>query len=76
MFYLIGLIVYLASAWGINVDIHNPSAVEYTPLFSSSFYCLSGMLALGLFIHNAIITITSNNAVAYTNGRAASTLGL
>ena len=67
VFYLIGLIIYLAQEWGIHVDIHDIHSAEYTPLFSSSFVCLSGMLALGLFIHNAIITITSNNEYQENN---------
>ena len=35
---------------------------EYVPMAETTFPSLSGMLALGLFIHNAIVTIIKNHA--------------
>ena len=62
VFFIIGLVMYWASIWGVNVDLNDAESPEYVPMFESNFPSLSGMLALGLFIHNAIITITSNHA--------------
>ena len=59
--FLTGVILYLASEWGINVDLFNKSSIFYVPTFKKTFPSLSGMMALGLFIHNAIITIMKNN---------------
>lgn len=36
-------------------------------MYRNSFCSLSGMLALGLFIHNAIITIVANNKYQENN---------
>lgn len=61
VFFIIGLVIYWASVWGVNVDFSDVKAPEYVPMFKSTFPSLSGLLALGLFIHNAIVTITSNH---------------
>ena len=42
---------------------------EYTPMLLPSLYQLSGALSMGLFIHNAIITIVSTNAKPQNNVR-------
>ena len=55
------VILYLSSTWGINVDLWNFDSPFYVPSFKSTFPSLSGMMALGLFIHNAVITIMKNN---------------
>ena len=55
------LIIYWAVTWGINADFSDPTSSKYVPLFVWQFPSLSGMLALGLFIHNAIITLCRNN---------------
>ena len=59
--FLIGVVIYYASVWGININLDDVTSPEYVPMYKSTFCSLSGMLALGLFIHNAIITIVSNN---------------
>ena len=61
VFFLMGVIMYLASQWGIHVDLYNYDSPAYVPTFKKTFPSLSGMMALGLFIHNAIITIMRNN---------------
>ena len=67
MIFLIGVVIYYASIWGINVNFDDVTSPEYVPMFKSTFCSLSGMLALGLFIHNAIITIVSNNRYPENN---------
>lgn len=67
--FLTGVILYLASEWGINVDLYNKSSTFYVPTFKKTFPSLSGMMALGLFIHNAIITIMKNNRNQENNSR-------
>jgi len=67
--FLIGIVISYARQWGINVDFTNPSLPEYTPLFRWSLFSLSGTLGLGLFIHNAIITIMRNNKHQENNAR-------
>ena len=59
--FLTGVVMFLGGSWGLHVDFTNPDSDEYVPMFKSSFPSLSGMMALGLFIHNAIITIMKNN---------------
>jgi sodium-coupled neutral amino acid transporter 9 len=67
--FLIGVVTYYASVWGINVNFEEVSSPEYVPMYKGTFCSLSGMLALGLFIHNAIITIVSNNRYPENNVR-------
>ncbi|XP_023336957.1 sodium-coupled neutral amino acid transporter 9 [Eurytemora carolleeae] len=62
-------VLYRCYEWGIHAEFSDVSSPEFIPLFRSSFPSLSGILALGLFIHNAIITIMSNNRVQEHNGR-------
>lgn len=56
--FLTGVVISYAVKWGIHVDISDPTSPEYTPLVLPTVYVLAGTLCLGLFIHNAIITIT------------------
>jgi hypothetical protein len=65
--FLIGVVIYYASVWGININLDDATSPEYVPMYKSTFCSLSGMLALGLFIHNAIITIVSNNRYPENN---------
>ncbi len=65
--FLIGVVIYYASVWGININLDDVTSPEYVPMYKSTFCSLSGMLALGLFIHNAIITIVSNNRYPENN---------
>jgi len=67
--FILSLICYWSFSWGINADFSDSSSDEYVPLFRSSFPSLSGMLALGLFIHNAIITICKSNRHQENNKR-------
>ena len=67
VFFLIGVIIGLGSSWGLNADFTNVGSDEYIPMFKPSFPSLSGMMALGLFIHNAIITIMKNNRYQENN---------
>ncbi len=53
--------IYFGATWGINADFINPEAAFYVPLFRPSFYLLTGILSMGLFIHNAILTIVKAN---------------
>ena len=69
VFFLIGVVMFLGGSWGFHVDFQDPTSFEYVPLFKSSFPSLSGMMALGLFIHNAIITIMKNNRYQENNVR-------
>ena len=65
--FLIGLIIFLGASWGINADFEHADSVVFTPMYKNSFPSLSGMMALGLFIHNAIITIMKNNKYQENN---------
>ena len=56
-FALVGIVLYFAGHWGLNVDFSNPDAELYMPLFKPSFYRLTGVLSMGLFLHNAVISI-------------------
>eukprot|EP00095_Tigriopus_kingsejongensis_P005831 maker-scaffold425_size175135-snap-gene-0.50 protein:Tk05831 transcript:maker-scaffold425_size175135-snap-gene-0.50-mRNA-1 annotation:"amino acid permease -like isoform 1" len=67
IFFLVGVVIYFASTWGINIDLSNPSSAMYVPLGLGTVYCLSGTLSLGMFIHNAIITITSRRGARPEN---------
>ncbi len=67
--FLTGLVSYNAFKWGLNVDLWTPTSPEYVPLYSPSFFCLSGPLALGLFIHNCVITIVRKNQNQENNVR-------
>ena len=67
VFFLIGVVMFLGGSWGLHVDFQDPTSFEFVPLFKSSFPSLSGMMALGLFIHNAIITIMKNNRYQENN---------
>ena len=61
VFFIIIITIYWAAIWGVNVNFSDFTSPEYVPMFEWTFPSLSGMLALGLFIHNAIITITKNH---------------
>ena len=61
VFFLIGLVIFMGASWGINANFEHEDSVVFTPMYKNSFPSLSGMMALGLFIHNAIITIMKNN---------------
>ena len=67
IFFLIGVVFYLAITWGIHADISDVNSDAYIPMFKDSFPSLSGMMALGLFIHNAIITIIKKNRYQENN---------
>ena len=61
VFFLIGVVFYLGFSWGFNFDFQDDSSDFFVPMFKPSFPALSGMMALGLFLHNAVITILKNN---------------
>ena len=61
VFFLIGVVFFLGFSWGFNTDFHDDSSDFFVPMFKPSFPALSGMMALGLFLHNAVITILKNN---------------
>ena len=65
--FLIGLVIFLGASWGINADFQHSDSVVFAPMFKTTFPSLSGMMALGLFIHNAIITIMKNNKYQENN---------
>lgn len=67
--FIFSSVMYRSYKWGINADFTNTASPQYIPLVSSSFPSLTGILALGLFIHNAIITIMENNRHQENNGR-------
>jgi sodium-coupled neutral amino acid transporter 9 len=67
VFFLMGVVIYFASTWGINVNTTDVTSPNYVPLVLPTFFCLSGMLSLGMFIHNAIITIMNNNKYQENN---------
>ena len=67
IFFLMSVILFLSSTWGINVDLWDFDSPFYVPSFKSTFPSLSGMMALGLFIHNAIITIIKKNRYQQNN---------
>jgi hypothetical protein len=67
VFFLLGVVSYYSYMWGINVNFNDMSKSNYIPMYRSTFCSLSGMLALGLFIHNAIITIVANNKYQENN---------
>jgi len=67
--FILTSVLYRCYEWGINADFSDTTSDEYIPLIKSSFPSLTGILALGLFIHNAIITIMNNNKHQENNGR-------
>ena len=60
--FLIAVVIYYASLWGININFDDVRTTAYVHMFKGTFWSMSGTLALGLFIHDAIITIVSNNS--------------
>ena len=54
---LIVIVMYFAITWGIHADFSNPEASLYMPMFRPKFFRLTGILSMGLFLHNAVITI-------------------
>ena len=69
IFFLIGVVFYFATKWGINANFGDINANGYIPMFKNTFPSLSGMMALGLFIHNAILTIVKKNRCQENNVR-------
>ena len=69
IFFLIGVVFYFATKWGINANFGDINADDYIPMFKNTFPSLSGMMALGLFIHNAILTIVKKNRCQENNVR-------
>ena len=69
IFFLIGVVFYFATKWGINATVDDINSDQYIPMFKNSFPTLSGMMALGLFIHNAILTILKKNQRQENNVR-------
>jgi len=69
IFFILTSVLYRCYEWGLHAEFKDDTSPEYIPLFRSSFPSLTGILALGLFIHNAIITIMSNNKHQENNGR-------
>ena len=67
--FLIGVVFYFASQWGINANMDDIHSEHYIPMFKKSFPSLSGMMALGFFIHNAILTILKKNRYQENNVR-------
>lgn len=67
--FILTSVLFRCYEWGINADFSDPTSSQYIPLIRSSFPSLTGILALGLFIHNAIITIMTNNKHQENNGR-------
>jgi len=67
--FLIGVVFYFASQWGINATLDDIHSEHYIPMFKNSFPSLSGMMALGFFIHNAILTILKKNRYQENNQR-------
>nr|XP_054764312.1 sodium-coupled neutral amino acid transporter 9 homolog isoform X2 [Lytechinus pictus] len=66
------LLVYIcvtASHWKINVNFDSSDHQNYVELFSWNFPALSGMLALGFFIHNCVSSILRNQSRPENNGR-------
>ena len=58
---IFGLLCWCAADWGINFEAYDHSSIHYTPQFRETCFALTGTLSLGLFIHNAIITIMKQN---------------
>lgn len=67
--FILSSVLYRCYEWGVHASFEDPSDPEYVPLFMPSFPSLTGILALGLFIHNAIITIMTNNRNQEKNKR-------
>merc|ERR1719384_1582084 len=67
--FILSSVLYRCYEWGINVEFSDEASPQYIPLIQSSFPSLTGILTLALFIHNAIITIMSNNRHQENNGR-------
>jgi len=67
--FILSSVLFRCYEWGFNVNFSDQSSAEYIPLVKSTFPSLTGILTLALFIHNAIITIMSNNRHPENNGR-------
>jgi len=69
VFFILFSVMYRSFQWGWNSDFSDTTAPQYIPLMKASFPSLTGVLTLGLFIHNAVITIMANNRHQENNGR-------
>ncbi|CAG7728087.1 unnamed protein product [Allacma fusca] len=67
--YLLVFVIVKWSKYGMNVNMDDPTSINYMPLYKSGFPALAGMLSLAFFIHNCILTIMRNNRVPEKNGR-------
>ncbi|XP_067138929.1 sodium-coupled neutral amino acid transporter 9 homolog [Centruroides vittatus] len=67
--YLIVFVIVKAVHWGIHFEVHNEKSTDFVPLFQTSFPALSGVLSLAYFIHNAVMSIMSNQEKPENNSR-------
>ena len=70
---LIVIVLVFAFSWGLNLDFYNTDAEFYMPLVQPRFYRLTGVLSMGLFLHNAVITIVRATEDQKNNVRTCST---
>ena len=66
---LIVIVLVFAFQWGINADFSDPDETFYVPMFKLKAYRLTGVLSMGLFLHNAVITIVRANKNQENNVR-------
>ncbi|XP_057300246.1 neutral amino acid transporter 9-like [Hydractinia symbiolongicarpus] len=67
--YLLVFVVVKASQWGPHLHFNVPKYEAPSVLFSMNFPALTGILALALYIHNAIMSILATNAKPQNNVR-------
>ena len=65
--YILGLVGLKAYQWGLNVEWSDVDSVHYVPLFKPSFTVLTGVLSLGYFIHNCVVSVMRHNKVQENN---------
>ena len=56
---LVIIVLFFAFSWGLNLDFYDTDAEFYMPLVQPRFFRLTGVLSMGLFLHNAVITLVS-----------------
>lgn len=59
--YLLIFVLLKSATWGINVDFYDPTSAHFVRFYEPTFFAMSGMLPLSLFIHNIVITLMRNN---------------
>ncbi|XP_072046802.1 neutral amino acid transporter 9-like [Amphiura filiformis] len=69
VFFLLSYVCKMAAGWKINLNFTDTESPHYAEVFSWNFPALTGILALGYFIHNCVSSIIRNQKRPENNGR-------